>query len=401
MTSNAGLGFILVTIFLDAVGIGLLIPVVPELIKMLSSIDVVDAALYGGGLTALFSIMQFVFSPILGAASDAYGRRKVLLVSLTAFGVNYVIMGLASSIFWLFVGQALAGVFGATHSVGSAFVADISRPEQRSKRFGLLGAAFGLGFVVGPVLSGLISEWGIRFPFYLAAFLCLLNALYGFFVLPETLPKEKRQPFQMSQSHPIGAIRQLQIYPSVVRLLFAFFLFQLALQSLTVTWPYFSNFVFHWTPKEIGLSLGLYGIVNIIGQGWLIRWMISRFGDQGTTLYGSFTLLVSLIGFAVVEDPRIGLLLIVPNALAFMVQSSYRGLISCHIPAEKQGVGQGAIMGMNSLAAIFSPLIFPWLFNVFSSNENDVIFPGAPFVLGVIFCVASMILLRINPKKPN
>lgn len=396
MTSNKGMGFILVTIFLDAVGIGLLIPVIPELIKELSGIDVVDAALYGGALTALFSVMQFIFSPILGAASDAYGRRRILLLSLAAFGVNYIIMGLATTLIWLFIGQALAGIFGATHSVGSAFVADISQPSERSKRFGLLGAAFGFGFVVGPVISGLISEWGIRFPFYLAAFLCLCNAVYGYLILPETLPVEKRQAFKISQSHPVGAIKQLRAYPSVVRLLFAFFLFQMALQSLTVTWPYFSSFAFEWAPKEVGLSLGLYGIVNIIGQGWLIRWMISRFGDHGTTLYASFSLLFSLVGFAVVNDPFIGLLLIIPNALAFMGQSSYRGLISSRIPPEKQGVGQGAIMGMNSFAAIFSPLIFPWLFNLFSSGSLGVIFPGAPFVLGVGFGLVSLMLLREN-----
>lgn len=389
--------FLLITIFLDSVGIGILIPVIPELIRELANVDISKAAIFGGLITALFSVVQFFSSPVLGSISDALGRRPVILLSLLAFGLNYILMGLAPSLMWLFVAQALAGLFGATHSVAAAYVADITDPLKRAGPFGMMGAAFGLGFMVGPVLSALVSEWGLRMPFYVAAGLALLNVIYGFFALPESLPKAKRRSFRFVQANPWGVFRHLHQYPRISAFLIATLLMQLGLQSLTVTWPYFATFQYGWTPREIGFSLGLYGIVNVITQGFILRRLVDLYGDARAAVCGMLLMIIGLLGFAITQNPMLGVLCIIPHAMAFMTQGALRSLMSRDLPSNEQGAIQGAIISVNSIAAIVTPLLMPWLFSAFSSGDLGVVYAGAPYLLGALF--ALMATLIIYPRQ--
>ncbi|TXS91869.1 TCR/Tet family MFS transporter [Parahaliea maris] len=389
--------FLLITIFLDSVGIGILIPVIPELIKELAGVNISQAAIYGGAITALFSLVQFFSSPILGSLSDSLGRRPVILVSLLAFGLNYVMMGLAPSLAWLFFAQALAGLFGATHSVAAAYITDITDPLKRAGPFGMMGAAFGLGFMVGPVLSGLVSEWGIRLPFFIAASLALLNVLYGIYALPESLSRRERRQFRFRQSSAWSVFRHLHRYPQMTALLFATLLMQLGLQSVTVTWPYFTTFQYGWTPREIGFSLGLYGIVTVVTQGFILKKLVDWYGDAKAANIGLVLMIVGLLGFALSDHPALGVLFIVPHAMAFMSQGALRSLMSQGLSANEQGALQGAIISVNSFAAIISPLLMPWLFSVFSSGVTGFVFAGAPYVLGAAF--AFMSILLIHPHR--
>ncbi len=390
--------FLLITVFLDSVGIGILIPVIPDLIRELAGISISQAAIYGGAITALFSLVQFFSSPVLGSLSDSFGRRVVILLSLFAFGLNYILMALAPTLMWLFVAQALAGLFGATHSAAAAYVSDITEPVKRAKPFGLMGAAFGLGFMVGPVLSGIVSQWGLRLPFYVAALLALINVIYGYFALPESLPKEKRRKFQVRQANPWSVFKHLSRYPVVPKLLLTTLLTQFGLQSVTVTWPYFTTFQYQWTPREIGFSLGLYGIVNVITQGILLSRLVDWFGDAKTTCIGILLMITGLLGFAFTDDAIFGVLFVVPSAMAFLTHGSIRSMISQQLPLNEQGAAQGAIIAVNSLAAIMTPILMPWLFSVFSSGQMGFVFAGAPFLGGAIFATIALLLI-VNSNK--
>jgi len=393
-TSGNAISFLLITVFLDSIGIGILIPVIPELIRQLAGVGISKAAVIGGMITALFAGIQFLTSPILGSLSDAVGRRPVILLSLLAFGLNYILMGLAPSLMWLFLAQALAGLFGATHSAAAAYISDITEPHKRAGPYGMLGAAFGLGFMVGPVLSALVSDWGTRVPFFTAAALALANVVYGYFVLPETLSREQRRPFVLSRSSPWGVVRQLHHYPGVTACLIATLLMQFGLQSVTVTWPYFTMFQFDWTAREIGYSLGLYGVGNIIAQGLILKRLAERFGAAGATLCGVGLMVTGLLGFALSGNPLVCVLFIIPSAMAFMTQGALRSLMSRQLPSNQQGALQGAIISVNSFASIITPIMMPWLFSAFTSGRAGVIFAGAPFVLGALFAaVSAMILL--------
>lgn len=390
--SNA-VAFLLITVFLDSVGIGLLIPVIPELIRELADVDISQAAIYGGAITALFSLVQFFSSPVLGSLSDSFGRRPVILLSLFAFGLSYILMGLAPSLAWLFIAQALAGLFGATHSAAAAYISDITDPLKRAGPFGMLGAAFGLGFMVGPVLSGLVSEYGIRVPFYVAAGLAIANVVYGLFALPESLAVEQRRRFALRQSNPWGVFRHLHQYPLITWFLIATLFMQLGLQAVTVTWPYYTTFQYGWTPREIGFSLGLYGIVNVITQGYLLRRLVDAFGDAAAAIWGLWLLLIGLLGFALTSSPMMGILFIIPHAMAFMTQGAIRSFMSRRVPMNEQGAVQGAIISVNSVAAIITPMMMPWLFAIFSSGELGVVFAGAPFLVGAVFAVLALAII--------
>jgi DHA1 family tetracycline resistance protein-like MFS transporter len=393
-SSKQPLYFLLVTVFLDALGIGILIPIVPELITELTGATVSRAAVVGGMLTAVFALVQFVMSPVLGSLSDVIGRRPVILISLLAFGVNYLIMGFASSLTWLFIAQILSGLFGATHGAAAAYVADITESDQRTGPYGMLGAAFGLGFMVGPVMSALVSGWGSRVPFYVAASLALVNVLWGLFALKESLPASERRAFQWSQSSPWGVVRDLRRYPTIITMLWATVLMQFGLQAVTVTWPYFTMYQFAWTAREVGFSLGLYGVVNIVAQGFLLRWLAKRFGDGIAALSGLALMIIGLLGFAFASHPIVAIMFIIPNAMAFMTQGPMRSLMAQRLPLNQQGALQGAIVSCNSAVSIVTPILMPWLFSVNTvglSPENG--FAGAPFLLGAGLATLSSLLV--------
>jgi DHA1 family tetracycline resistance protein-like MFS transporter len=259
--------FILITILLDTIGFGIIAPVMPELIMELTGEGIGQAARYGGWLLFIYAVMQLFFAPILGNLSDRFGRRPVLLCSLTAFGLDYILMGMAPTLTWLFVGRALAGVFGATHATANAYVADITAPDQRAKSFGLIGATWGIGFMIGPVVGGLLGEYGPRVPFFAAAGLALLNVVYGSIVLTESLSEENRRPFAWKRANPIGAIHQMRRYPVVIGLFFAVVFYQIAHDANPSTWSFYTMLKFGWSERDIGLSMGAVGLMMAIVQG--------------------------------------------------------------------------------------------------------------------------------------
>ncbi len=395
---NYALLFVLVSVFLDAMGHGLLAPIIPDLIQQLAGVDVSRAAVYGGAIVALFATMQFFATPLLGSLSDAYGRRPVLLLSFTAFGFNYLLMGLAPSISWLFMAQALAGIFGATPAVAAAFMADISDGSQRAKRFGWLGAVYGLGFMFGPVLSGLLAEWGLRLPIFVAATLIFTNAIVGYFVFRESLATAHRKPFLLANASPWGLFHSLRSNPLLPRLLLVVLCLHVALNTVPVMWPYFTTYQFNWTPRDIGLSMGLYGIVSIIAQGVLVGKIASRYGDLVASLTGMTGLFIGSVAFALITEQWLILIFIIPSGMGFMTNAGLMSLMSRQVDASRQGALQGAFSATRSVGAIITPLTLPWLFQFFTQPQGTLpAFAGIPFVIAAILAATAMgLLLRIH-----
>lgn len=393
--------FVLGSIFLDAMGHGLLAPIFPSLIQQLTGSDVSKAAIYGGAIVALFAVIQFFATPLLGSLSDTFGRRPVLLMSFTAFGLNYLLMALAPSLEWLFIAQALAGLFGATPAVAGAFMADISTPEERVKRFGSLGAAYGLGFMFGPMLSGILAEWGTRTPIFVAAILVLSNATLGYFVFKESLPLGSRRHFSIKGLSPWSVFRTVMRFPLITPILLVVLLFQIALNTVPVIWPYFTAFTLDWTAREIGLSMGLYGISSIIAQGFLVSRLSNRFGDKNASAIGLAALMISSIGFALISDPLLILLFIFPGAMGFMANASLVSYMSKIVDRDKQGALQGAFAATRSVGAIITPLSMPWLFRVFTDSENALPhFAGAQFIVAAVLSgLALLLLVRMTITK--
>ncbi|MBL4827357.1 MAG: MFS transporter, partial [Spongiibacteraceae bacterium] len=391
--------FVLASIFLDAMGHGLLAPIVPDLIQELASVDVSKAAVYGGAIVALFAVIQFFATPLLGSLSDTFGRRPVLLVSLTAFGLNYLLMAFSVSIEWLFIAQALAGLFGATPAVAGAFMADISTPEERIKRFGSLGAAYGLGFMFGPVLSSLLAEWGLRLPIFIAAILILSNAFVGYFVFKESLDKHHRKSFSWREASPWGVFFALRKIPQIPKILASVLCLHIALNTVPTIWPYFTTFKLGWTPKEIGLSLGLYGIVSIIAQVFLVARLSARFGDLRTSIIGMSGLLLGSLGFAFVSEQWLLILFIIPSALGFMTNAALISHLSKMVGNTGQGTLQGAFLATRSLGAVITPLSMPWLFHLFTTSNNGLpTFAGVQFLVAAILTTLAIVFLTKSSK---
>jgi DHA1 family tetracycline resistance protein-like MFS transporter len=385
--------FIIGTVAIDALGIGILAPIMPKLLEQLTGAGLARAAIYGGWLTALFASVQFFAAPILGNLSDRFGRRPVLLPSLFAFGASYVLMGIAPSIGWLFVAQALAGVFGATFSTAGAYIADVTEPLERAKAFGLIGAAFGAGFIFGPLLGGFLSAYGIRTPFFAAAALALLNVAYGLFVLPESLPPERRRPFVWRRANPLGALLHMRNYQMVYGLLGAMLLLQFIGTSLPATWPYFMMQKFGWTPADVSLSLALYGVLNIVIQGGLMGQLQTRLGTPGTVFLALGFTIVGYAGYAFGDRSWIVVAFIVPTAIGFMAGPGLSGLMSSQVPATSQGELQGAIGSLQSLAAVIAPIAMTRLFSIFAGEHAPVYFPGAPYIASMLLAAGSLLLV--------
>jgi len=337
--------------------------------------------------------VQFIAAPVLGNLSDHFGRRPVLLLSLAAFGSNYLVMGFSRSMAWLFVSQACAGLFGATVATAGAYLADVTPADERAHRFGLMGGAFGVGIVVGPILGGTLCTYGLRIPFFAAASLALLNVLYGIFVLPESLPGAMRRPFSLARAHVFGALRQLHRLPAVFGVLVAYFLMQMTLQALPATWPYYSMQKFGWTTQTVGYSLGLYGIMSILGQGILVPRLTRWVGSYWSATFGLVMCMTGYLGFAFATGGAVALGFVVPSALGFMTGPSMNGLMSTLTPSGQQGELQGAVASLSSLALILSPPLMTRLFGTFSSGVAGLVFPGAPYLLATTFAAGSLALL--------
>lgn len=414
--SRLTLVFILITVFLDIVGLGIILPVLPELILDLSGETVTNAAVIGGYLVFVYASMQFFFSPILGNLSDRWGRRPILLLSLVGLSVDYLIMAWAPTLAWLFVGRVLSGICGAAMGTATAYVADITPKEKRSQRFGLIGAAFGLGFIVGPVLGGELGEFGPRAPFYLAAVLAAANVIFGFFVLPESLSKFRRRRFNWKRANPVGAILAFRHSPVIFVLLGSLFLFSLAGQTYPNVWNFFTIEEFGWSPSQIGRSLGVFGVLFALSQALLVGYSTRSIGVTPTVIIGLSLAVVAFTGVSFIHTEMGLWTFLVIGAFSGIAAPALTGLLANNVRSNQQGELQGAVNASNSLTAIIAPVAATQMFAFFTTSPlRPIHFPGAPFfaagmlVLGAIglFVFAAIKFdLRSKPydetrKKPR
>lgn len=383
---NAAISFIFITLLLDVTGIGLIIPVVPGLIEQLIHGSVSDASRISGWLMFAYAIMQFLFAPLLGNLSDKYGRRPILLLSLLGLGIDYIFLALAPSIAWLFIGRIIAGFAGASFTTATAYIADISTDKNRAQNFGMVGAAFGLGFILGPVIGGLLGEYGVRIPFVVAAGLSLINCLYGYFVLPESLSMEHRRPFEWRRANPLGSLEQLKKYPAIGGLVAAYFLIYLGSNAVQSTWSFFGMQQFNWTEKMIGISLGLVGLLVGIVQGGLIRIVNPKLGNKKSVFIGFALYTLGMFLFAFSTQSWMIFVFLVPYCLGGISMPALQSIISVNVPANEQGELQGALTSLVSLTNIIGPVLFTTLFAHFTK-------PGAPFhFAGISFFVGGLIM---------
>jgi DHA1 family tetracycline resistance protein-like MFS transporter len=396
------LGFIFVTLFLDILGVGLIIPILPKLIEELSGGNVSAASHTYGWLAALYSLMQFLCAPLLGSLSDRFGRRTVILCSLFGSWLDYLLLAFAPTLPWFFLGRIVAGVTGANITAANAYIADVSPPEKRAANFGLVAAAFGLGFIAGPALGGWIGDQlGLRAPFLVTAGLTLLNWLYGTFVLPESLPLENRRAFDWKRANPVGSLVALKRFPEVLGLTETYFLMHLAHQVFPSTWVLYTSYRFDWTPKQVGLSLAAVGVMAAIVQGGLARKIIPKLGERRSIVVGltNATIFFALYGLA--TQGWMVYVLIVLGSLGSVAMPAVQGLISRSVPANEQGAVQGALSSLASLAGIVGPVLATGLFGYFISARAPVHMPGAAFFSGSIMMLLALLLaLRSFRKNP-
>lgn len=384
MHSRLPLIFIFVTLVIDAMGIGLVLPVMPDLIQELEGGTVAQAALWGGIFSTSYALMQFLCGPLLGSLSDRYGRRPILLVTLGVMAVDYVIIALAPNVWILLLGRLLGGIAASTHSVASAFIADISEPEKKAQRFGLVGAAFGVGFVLGPLVGGALAEFGTRAPFWAAAVLSALNLAFGLFILPETVTDRIRRPFSWRRANPLGAFLDLGRWEGVSRLVILFFLYQVAFFVYPAIWPFFAKERFGWDPRMIGLSLALFGAALAVVQGFLIRYILRWLGDRGTVIYGIAFNACAFLAMGFVQSGWLALILTPAAALGAVVIPAIQGVMSRRIPDDSQGALQGILGSAGALAMATSPLIMTQVFWASTADMTVIYLPGAPFLLSML-----------------
>ncbi|MFZ5970797.1 MAG: TCR/Tet family MFS transporter [Bacteroidota bacterium] len=392
------LGFIFVTLLIDVAGLGIIIPVIPRLIQELTGGSVSDAAQYGGWLISSYAVMQFVCAPIMGGLSDRFGRRPVLLASLLGFGFDYLLVAFAPSIGWLFVGRLVAGVLGASFTTAGAYIADISTPENRAQNFGIIGAAFGLGFIVGPVIGGLLGGLGTRIPFLVAAGLSLLNCIYGYFILPESLKPENRRRFEWKRANPIGTLTKLFNYPVIAGLFISLAFVYISAHAVQSNWAYYTIEKFAWTETLIGVSLGVVGIVSAVVQGGLIRVIIPRLGNERSVYVGLGLYAVGLTLYAFATQGWMMYAITVVYCLGGIAGPALQGIMSGIVPPNAQGELQGGFTSLMSVTSIFGPLIMNNLFAFFTDASAPVYFPGAAMLLGAVLMIISSLLARRTLK---
>lgn len=384
--------FLLATVMLDAMGIGLIMPIMPALIREIEGGTLADAAIWGGVLSTVFAVMQFLFSPLLGNLSDRFGRRPVIMVSLSVMAATYLVMAVAASIWLLLIGRIVSGITSATHSTANAYMADISKPGEKAANFGLLGAGFGAGFVLGPLVGGMLGELGTRAPFYAAAILIAANATLGYFVMRETVTDESRRPFNAKRANPLGAFAQMSKLPGINRLMLVYFIYSVALYVYPAIWSYFTEARFGWTPQVIGLSLGLFGISMAVVQGVLIRVVIKRFGERKTVIFGQLFDGVAFSLMSVVTSGFVALVLTPIAALGAVVSPALTGIMSQKVSDDAQGELQGMLTSVHALAMIVSPLMMAGAFAWFTQEGSVLYFPGAPFFLAMVLVLIGVAL---------
>lgn len=387
--SNA-ISFIFITILIDVIGMGIIIPVMPGLIKELTGEGLSRSSLYNGQLMFSYATMQFLFSPLLGALSDRYGRRPVLLLSLLGLGIDYIFQAWAPTIAWLFVGRILAGISGASFTTASAYIADVSPVEKKAQNFGLIGVAFGVGFIIGPVIGGLCSPWGTRAPFLVAAAFSLLNVIYGYFILPESLPAESRREISWRRTNPLVSLFRLRQYPIISGLVITLILLYLAAHAVQSNWSFYTMLKFNWDGRMVGFSLGIVGLLIAIVQGGLIRKIIPMLGEKNSIYAGLILYTIGLVLFAIASTGWMMLIFLIPYCLGGVCGPALQSVISSQVPANEQGELQGALTSLMSVTSIIGPWMMNKLFAYSTDPSAPFYFPGAPFILGAILVVVGI-----------
>jgi len=369
--------------------LGLIIPVMPALIEELIQGNISEASRYGGWLTFTYAVMQFIFAPVLGGLSDRFGRRPVLLFSLFGFGVDYIVLYFAPDIIWLFIGRAISGITGASFTTASAYIADISTEKNRAQNFGMIGAAFGLGFIIGPVLGGLLGSYGARVPFAVAAALSFVNWLYGYFVLPESLAPQNRRAFQWKRANPIGSLLHLKNYPGLGGLIISLLFIYLAAHAVQSNWSFFGIEKFNWSEKMIGLSLGVVGLLVAVVQGGLIRIIHPKLGHEKSVYLGLSLYALGFFLFAFASETWMMFVFLIPYCLGGIAGPALQSIISGSVSASEQGELQGALTSLISVTSILGPPLMTGLFAHFTSPKAAFHFSGVAFFTGGILMIFS------------
>lgn len=382
--------FVFITVFLDMVGFGLVMPVLPRLIEEVSGADLAGATIWGGWLFFAYGGMQFLFGPAIGNLSDAVGRRPVLLLSVFGLAVDYLLTGFAPTMIWLFIGRVFAGICGASYTTANAFLADITKPEDRARMFGLMGAAFGLGFVIGPAIGGLLGSFGPRVPFFVAAGLAILNFAYGLLVLPETLAPENRRPFSLARSNPIGALKVFARYHGVVPLSAVMFTYFLATSVYPAIWAFWGIAAFGWSEATIGLTLAAFGVITAVVQGGLMGPVVKWLGEFNTAVFGLVMAVVVLVGYGVAPNFLVIMVLIVLHAPEGFVHPALTALMSHQAPADAQGEIQGGIASLQSIGMLIGTLLFAQVFGWFMQPNAIVVSPGVGYFLAAIILAGAL-----------
>ena len=391
--------FIFITILIDILGIGLIIPVLPKLFEEVGGLNASEAAITGGLLTATYGVMQFLFAPVIGGLSDQYGRRPLLLAALLGFGLDYLVIVFAPTISWFFVARVIAGICGSSVTVANAYIADISTDKDRAKNFGMIGAAFGLGFVVGPSLGGLLGELGTKVPFIVAACLSFLNLIYGYFIIPESLKPEDRRTFSWKRANPFGTLKQVFNYKLIVGLVISLFFIYIAANATHANWPYFTTEKFGWGAKEIGLSLTFVGVMISIVQGGVVGPVVKKIGEVNAVYAGFIFNIFGLSLLGIATQSWMLYAIIVPYAFGGLAGPSLQSLMTAQVPKNAQGELQGGLTSLMTVSNIFGPLVMTGIFRFYTNPENNVYFPGAPFILGTALAVISIFIARISLEK--
>nr|WP_121273618.1 TCR/Tet family MFS transporter [Pedobacter schmidteae] len=395
----AALRFIFITLLIDVIGLAIIIPVFPKLIEGLIHGDISDASKISGLLLVAYAVMQFLCAPLVGNLSDKYGRRPVLLFSLLGFGIDYLFLAFAPTIGWLFVGRIIAGITGASFTTASAYIADVSSPEKRAQNFGMIGVAFGLGFILGPVIGGILGKMDTHYPFYAAAALALLNAAYGYFILPESLPKEHRRELDWKRCNPLGSLLQLKKYPSVINLSICLFLVYFAGHAVQSVWTFYTMQKFSWNEDIVGYSLGFIGLMIAVVQGGLIRVAIPKLGQERSIWIGLMLYAIGMVLFGLANKGWMMFAYMVPYALGGIAGPALQGIMTNQVPANEQGELQGGLTSLMSLSSIFGPWFMTYIFYYFTKENAPVYLPGAPYFIGAALMLLSAILAMRSFKK--
>jgi MFS transporter, DHA1 family, tetracycline resistance protein len=391
--------FVLLTVFIYSVGFGIIMPVLPDLIGELSGVGLAEATRLGAWIGAAYGIFQFLLGPMVGNLGDRFGRRPVFLISLFGFGADFLLMGLAPSIIWLFIGRSIAGGFGAIFGPANAAMADMSSTEDRAASFGKVGAAFGLGFIVGPALGGVLGDFGTRLPFLVAAGLAFANGIYGYFVFPETMPKERQRPFEWRRANPLGALASLGKIKGILPIAFIYFVWICAINVYPASWAFFAPAQFGWDSKMVGISLTLVGVSMVTFQTFIIGRTVKKFGERGTAMIGMAFGIVSFVITAFLTNGTIALMMNVLNGFSGMAMPAVNAMMSMRTPPDQQGELQGLTGSMSALAFLSAQLVYNNTLATFTAGDAPVYFPGAPFLISASLGAFALIWLFLLPRR--